>query len=106
LLLCCLELPHIASLPSCLALPCCLVAITPQVLLQPPHFLFCCLIASCLATSLPCYLVTLCWLVFPSSLLFCMEVLGAWRSKLSSNERRLVFFCEHLVFFCLFFFVK
>jgi hypothetical protein len=55
----CLELPHIASLPSCFVLPSCLAAIAPKVLHDPPHLLFHCLIALCLAicylaTSLPC----------------------------------------------------
>lgn len=65
-----------------------------------------------LSTSLPphlllLYLVALCWLVFPSSLLFCREELRAWRNKLSNNQKRLsFFFFLWFVFFCLFSFVK
>lgn len=97
----CLVVPHVAQTAS---LPWvtshCFTTFLPRATLLlgchhtpstswPPHLLFHCLIALCLATSSPCYLAPLCSLVFFSSLLFCREELGAWRNKVS---RRLVFF--------------
>jgi len=81
----------IITLPCCLmnrraAITCCLATITHYLIAKllcqvtfcpPPHLLFCCLVASCLVVSLPCCLIVLCWLVFPSSLLFCKEELEA-----------------------------
>lgn len=81
----------IITLPCCLmnrraAITCCLATITHYLIAKllcqvtfcpPPHLLFRCLVASCLVVSLPCCLIVLCWLVFPSSLLFCKEELEA-----------------------------
>jgi len=80
---------YLTSLPRYLEVP----SNTPA----PPNLLLCCLAILCLATSLPCvgqyfllpsYFVALCWLVLPSSLLFCKEELRAWRSKLSNNHHK------------------
>ncbi len=49
--------------------------------LIPPHLLLC---ASLLHS--PFYLVALCWLVLPSSFLFCREELGTCINKLVSNH--------------------
>jgi hypothetical protein len=76
----------VASSPCCLA-PCCLVVLGLATLLS--H------------TLLPCCFVALCWLVLHSSLLFCKEELGTWRSKLSSNQKRLVYFLWALSFLLL-----
>ncbi len=96
--MCCLVV--VSLFPCCfVTLPCCLASLLHCIKLPsepshppppPPHLLLHYLTTSCLVTFLPRYLS---WLVFPSSLLFCREELGAWRSKDSNNHyRRLVFY--------------
>jgi len=79
-----LELPHTTSLPSYFAVLHCLVAIAPQVALDPPHpfvdSMFHYLATLCVVTSLPCYLV-----LVGTSLLLPLLQGGAWRNELSNN---------------------
>ncbi len=97
----CLELPHITSLPSCLMLPHYLAAIAPQVPLETPHLLLRCLVALLPCASLPCRLATLCWLILPSSFLFCKEELGEMSNKIKVRFFFFFLFSFPLfVFFC------
>lgn len=62
---------------------------TQGIFWPPPSFVVLvprCLTPCCLVTLLPC----VGWYFLP--LIFWKEELGAWRSKLSSNQRRLIYF--------------